>query len=295
VKRPETLGRIPVFILLLAVVVVSCRSEKIVSEAKIKPMSAERIIRKIEDNALDYRNFSVKRISCQVDDGENRTTFRANLSTQKDKSIVISFNKLNIPVGRILLTPDSIKYVNHLEKNYFSGNYSFLEKMFNVGFDFNDMQAIIGYNLMMLDGPQGSTLRDYTADIESGKYILRSEKMRKIKKIEKAGGRKEGRTTNRAGNEIPVVQTIVVDTKNFNIDKIRIEEQGGTDWLQFVFDDYTKVGGRDYPGSVDIGMQSSGSILSVKLRLAGFDKDKPDVSGFKIPEKYEKIEFLGGN
>lgn len=257
-------------------------------------MSAERIIRKIEDNALDYRNFSVKRISCQVDDGENRTTFRANLSTQKDKSIVISFNKLNIPVGRILLTPDSIKYVNHLEKNYFSGNYYFLEKMFNVGFDFNDMQAIIGYNLMMLDGPQGSTLRDYTADIESGKYILRSEKMRKIKKIEKAGGRKEGRTTNRTGNEIPVLQTIVVDPKNFNIDKIRIEEQGGTDWLQFVFDDYTKVGSRDYPGSVDIGMQSSGSNLSVKLRLAGFDKDKPDVSSFKIPEKYEKIEFLGG-
>jgi hypothetical protein len=291
VKKPTTLSRGLVLIFLLAVILSSCKSEKIVNEAKLKPMSAERILRKIEDQVLDYRNFSIKRISCQVDDGDNRTTFRANLSTQKDKSVVVSFNKLNIPVGKILLTPDKVKYVNYLEKNYFEGDYSFIQKLLNVELDFSDIQAFISNNLLMLNGKPGNETKDYTSDIEFGKYILRSSKERELKSISKSGNRKELRKQSRQG-KISVLQTIVVNPQNFSIEKIRMEEKGGIDWLEFVFDEYTSVGGRIYPGSVGMEIHTSGTILSVKLHLAGFDRDKPDVRGFKIPEKYERIKIF---
>jgi hypothetical protein len=60
---------------------------------------------------------------------------------RKDSIIYITVSKL-IELARIVLTPDSVKYIEHLSSTYYSGDYSFINKMvgFNVNFKF--LQAI---------------------------------------------------------------------------------------------------------------------------------------------------------
>ncbi|HCE58339.1 MAG TPA: hypothetical protein DER09_11040, partial [Prolixibacteraceae bacterium] len=45
-----------------------------------------------------------------------RASFRISLKAIRDEKILASITKLNIPVGRVLLTPDSVIYVNYIDR-----------------------------------------------------------------------------------------------------------------------------------------------------------------------------------
>ncbi|HET6558512.1 MAG TPA: hypothetical protein VFG54_14435, partial [Prolixibacteraceae bacterium] len=49
----------------------SCRSSRVATTSKVaaRPMSAEKLIRNIENNAFDYKHLAIKRINCQFDNG----------------------------------------------------------------------------------------------------------------------------------------------------------------------------------------------------------------------------------
>jgi len=82
-------------------------------------MGTNKLIRNIENNAFDYKHLSIKKISCQFDNGKTKTSFKASILAEKDKQIIVMLSKLNIPVGRLFLTSDSLKFINSLEKNSF--------------------------------------------------------------------------------------------------------------------------------------------------------------------------------
>ena len=69
---------------------------------------------------------------------------------EKDKQIIVMLSKLNIPVGRLWLTPDSVKFINYLEKNYFLDDYSYLSSMLDMDLDFETIHAIVSNNIFSL-------------------------------------------------------------------------------------------------------------------------------------------------
>ena len=103
----------------------ACRSTKLATTTTVvKPMSTNKLIRNIESNVFDYKHLSIKKINCQFDNGKTKTSFKASIFAEKNKQIVVMLSKLNIPVGRLWLTPDSVKFINYIEKNYFLDDYS---------------------------------------------------------------------------------------------------------------------------------------------------------------------------
>ncbi|WP_151089371.1 DUF4292 domain-containing protein [Hymenobacter baengnokdamensis] len=65
------------------------------------------------------------------------------LRMRRDSAIWLSGSLLGIEGVRALLTPDSVRVVNRLQKTYFAGDYAYLSQLLNVPVSYQQMQAIL--------------------------------------------------------------------------------------------------------------------------------------------------------
>jgi hypothetical protein len=65
------------------------------------------------------------------------------LRIKRDSAIWLSGSLLGIEGVRALLTPDSVRVVNRLQKNYFAGDYAYLSQLLNVPVTYKQMQDIL--------------------------------------------------------------------------------------------------------------------------------------------------------
>ena len=93
----------------------SCSTNK--ETSSIKMMSTNHIIKEIEDNQFEFNNLEA-RIGVSVK-GDNQLGLKGQIRMQNDSVIWISLSlKLGIEVGRIMITHDSIKYINRNTRTY---------------------------------------------------------------------------------------------------------------------------------------------------------------------------------
>ena len=272
----------------------SCRTTRPVSAVRIKPLSTSKILKNLNEKPSGFDQLSIKRINCQISGSSvKNTSFKASLKLIKDSKILVSFSKMNIAVGRILLTPDSVKYVNYLDKQYFKGDYEFVYRSLNVNIDFQDIQAILFNNFFTYyNNPENSSLSDYDSFIDSGLYVLRSVNNRKLAKFyEKRDTGKGDRYQKRKKEDFTVVQSVYVEPETFNILKIEFEDSKNNRKVQFDFGDFSDVDGREYPGSIDMMFQSDDEKIGFNIRMNGFSIEKEEDFDLKIPDKYVPVVF----
>lgn len=272
-------------------VLFSCRTVKEITEVDLKPVNTAKLLKKAGQNSFDYSSFSIKRINCQFSGNNTKTSFRINLKAQKDSSINIFITKLNIPVGRILLTPDSVKYVNYIDRNYFVDDYSYISDFLNIDLNFFMIQSIISNNVFLYQNdPKNKNLRSFVSFSESGMYVLQSEKDRKINKIE-LGEKTEKleRKLKRWDEDAYILQKMYFDPLNFNLKKLLISDLTNHREMELVFDEFVTVENYPYPSAIDMRFDSAGDEVSLKIRMNGFSVEDISGSDFTIPEKYARI------
>jgi hypothetical protein len=103
-------------------------------------------------NRIDCQTFSAKmKVHYEGSDGKDYE-FNAFIRLQKDKMIWISINALlGIEAFRAIITPDSVKVLNKLDKVYQLRSVSYLQEMSHLPFDFKTMQSILLGNPIYLD------------------------------------------------------------------------------------------------------------------------------------------------
>jgi hypothetical protein len=84
-----------------------------------------------------------------------------------DSFLYIQLNFGPLEVGRVLTTPDNIVFINKLQKNYYNGDYSFIEKILGVELDFFTVQGI--FNGSLTEEPEAFEL-SYQRDSLSYEY-----------------------------------------------------------------------------------------------------------------------------
>ena len=77
------------------------------------------------------------------------------LRVRRDSIIWVSASLAGIEGVRAVLTRDSVRVINRLEKTYFSGGYDYLSKLLNVPVSFAQMQALLLGDY--LPAPAGTT------------------------------------------------------------------------------------------------------------------------------------------
>ncbi len=290
-KLLKALQRPLLAILLFAIGFSSCKTTRKLPPVVAKPISTTKLLRNVEENAFDYDNFSVKRMNCQFSTNTTSTSFKVNLKAIRDQEILVSISKLNIPVGRVLLTPDSVKYVNYIDRNYFVDDYRYLSSVLNIDLDFATIQSIISNNAFSYrNGPKDNDFKTFDSYIESGMYVLQSENERKAFRIAEKGrtGKIEKRIK-RLDDETLILQKMYFDPANFTLTKLLIIDRTENRKMEMDFDQFVKVDQKDYPGFISMNFVSEEQVVNLKINMNGFSTEQLGSLNFEIPEKYKKI------
>ncbi|KOH43787.1 DUF4292 domain-containing protein [Sunxiuqinia dokdonensis] len=284
--------RIIILIFVVFLGISSCKTSKVVSTEKIRPMNTNRLIRKVQDKSFDYDMLAIKRIVCQYEGPDEKASFRANLKSEKDKQILLTISKINIPLARLLLTPDSVRMVNYLKKEYLEEGYEYLSDLVNMELNFDLVQSIISNDAFSYrDDPRDNDFREFVSYADSGMYILQSIKNRKLDKIEQKGKEdKIDRYLNKLGEDDFIVQHFYIDSKTFKIRKIVLDDQSNSRKVTVDFSDFEKVDRQLYPGNINILFASPEKELSMKIKLSKFSTEKDQSFNFNIPDKYDRIQ-----
>lgn len=269
----------------------SCKTTRNVSTIRLKYLSTGKILKNLEEKPSGFDQLSIKRINCQISGSSVNASFKASLKLIRDDKILVSFSKLNIPVGRILLTTDSVKYVNYLDKQYFKGDYEFVYKTLNINIDFQDIQAILFNNFFSYyNNPENTDLNDFVSFTDTGLYVLQSVNNRKLSKFyERKNSAKADRYLKKRNEEVQVVQTIYIEPEKFNILKVIFEDKKNNSKAQFDFGEFSEVAGKEYPGSIDLSYNSQHEKLMLNIRMNGFSTEKEEDFDLKIPDKYVPV------
>lgn len=263
----------------------ACRSSRVATTSKVatRAMSAEKLIRNMENNAFDYQHLAIKRINCQFDNGRVSTSFKASIQAEKDELITLMISKLNFPVARVWLTPDSVKFINYLENTYFVDDYSYLSRMLRMSLDFNLVNAIISNNVFALQQGKDLDEHNYESSVERGMYVLQSANQPLTARNQPA------RRARRGEKDSSVRQTLYVDPSTYKINQLTLEDAQNTRKVNAEFSAYTPVGKQLYPGEISLSLLSPGSDMQLKIKLGNFSLEKEKSVRFKVPEKFTRV------
>lgn len=253
-------------------------------------MASEKLLSKARENAFDFNDLNIRRISVQFSDGYTRTSFRANLKAAKGEKILASISKLNIPIGRVLLTPEGVTYVNYIDKNYFEGDYSYLSNLLDFNLSFNIVQAIIsnpvktGIPELNFDGKQFDT------SVEDGKYVLQpvTHTNRTVSEQSRFFIRNHSNRNVLEEDDL-VVSKMMFNPQSYVLEKLVMDDPLENRRLEVDFSDFVKLDGYDYPGAIDVKMFSGNELTELNIKFRNLSTEKTDDVELNIPGSYQRI------
>jgi len=281
-------------ILLFLYTLNSCKITKIISKENVKPITEKKLYNNVINCYLQYSTLSLK-YSADYDTSGKHTSFSGSIRIKKDRIIWISITPaLGIELGRIQLTPDSIKFINRLNSEYFVSDFNYIMNKYQIDFDFYDIQAILSDEIFLysegelktgnhtgnkpLDNEEiRKTFKSYT---NSNLYVLQTERKRKIKKY-----LKKNKT-----NDF-IVQLIYITNEFFKINKVAITDYSDKRNLNIEYSDFIDVNDKVFPTIIDLNYNNNNKSFNINLKyskiVTGNDLSFP----FTIPENYKKINL----
>lgn len=108
-------------------------------------------------NIIKYRNidFQTMQMSTKIryESSAQKQNFSASFRILKDKIIWVS---IHVPiigeVARTIITPDSVKAIEKINKKVYLYTYKDIQKLINIELDFQSLQNIIAGNVMAING-----------------------------------------------------------------------------------------------------------------------------------------------
>jgi hypothetical protein len=110
------------------------------------------VLQKLEENRINYTTFSGKvNVDYRSGDGKSYNV-NANVKMYRDSAIWISANAiLGIEAMRVLITKDSVKLLDKLNKTYTARSVDYLQEVTELPLDLKSLQSLIIGNPVYLD------------------------------------------------------------------------------------------------------------------------------------------------
>ena len=242
-------------LLLILLCFVSCRSVKEITESRrdLPNITEGKLFKNIISNELDYNTIYAKKVD----------------------------------VARLLLTPDSVKFISPREKKYFVSDYSYFAERFDVGLTFDCFQRILTNQFFDFESCTTEAVRGkrYKFDKSGNDYVLYSleEKAlgRKLKKLYKK---------RRKNKEFSLVlQKIHIDPDCFRPNAVSIEDLEEGVGMSVKYKNIKDFGGKLFPGKITFNVFSDNDNWEVILNFDRLEFDVEVSPNFKIPSKYKRM------
>jgi hypothetical protein len=254
--------------LLLSIIGCKTKQKIVVSGEEIKKettISAPKIM-KPQITSLDYEWLSY-RMSVSILDYNTKKEIQsvnAAFVNRKDSIIHITISKI-IELVRVVLTPDSVKYIEHLSSTYYSGDYSFLNKIIGFSVNFKMIQAIFTGDDMPDFEP--NTFITTVGDVTIYKLDLRKNKQLNLSISQEMKTNSQHKIIENNIKEIQKQLSLSVKYSNFTtVDKSQLFFQ-----------------------QAEIFIPSEKLLLNLKLRDVKINSPNP--TSINIPTRYKPIDI----
>lgn len=253
----------------------SCSSTKRMIKEPLKEQGAEYLFENLKQNELKYNFFSA-RFSAGFRQNKIRNSFSGQIRIHKDSLIWISISPaLGIEMARVLISNDSVKYMNRIDNTYFISDFNYINSLINSTLDFDMLQAFLtGNDFSFYENSS------FKASIDNREYKLVTTERRKLKKY----------LRHNQNISIPL-QNIWLNPDNFKITRVLIKEvnQNGRK-LEGRYK-YQTANGQLVPSHLNFQLETAENINAIEIEV---DYTKVNTGEtlqfpFRIPEKYNRV------
>ncbi len=263
---------LPLFFLILFLT--SCKTQRSVIKEPIKEYGADYLFEKLKENELKFDWFSAKFSLDMILDKKN-TSFSGQIRMCKDSIIWITLSPaLGIEAARLIITTDSVKFINRINKEYFVGDYFLVNNFLDSNVDFDVLQSIlIGNDLTYYEDGK------FRASYDSKEYHLVTMDRKKLKK----------HVITQQDEERIFIQNIFLSPETFKITQMKIKEvKKENNKLEATYSDFYPVTDQLFPNHVTYHLTSD-KIIDVDLDYSRIRINEPQQFPFKISSKYSRI------
>lgn len=278
-----------ILLFIISLTLASCRTAiKLVEKKEVPPITENKLFKNIEFNELEYKTLFVKRMDISIENKKGSNNFKASLKIQKDNFIQLSVTApLGIEVARVLLTNDSIKFIDVYHKKYFVTDYEYLNEKYDVRIGYDCIQNLLTNTFFNFESCSGlEKNKKYKLDRISEGYELSSleEKAlgRKIKKLYKK------RRKNK--DFILILQKILIDPQSYRPLMMSMEDVDEDMGVAVKYKNFKDFSGKIFPEKMEFILEFDQEKIKVEVKFQKIEFDVPMESNFRISSKYKLIE-----
>jgi len=214
---------------------------------------------KIEELTFDYLT-----IKSKIQFKEPHKTTKATALIRMKKDSIIWFNlsgALGVQGVRGIITKDSVKIINRVEKKYYQYDFNAVSNEFKFPIDFNLIQSMIVGDMPKPIGDNNSIKKS------NGQYIIKQN----IENIKIAN---------------------YVNQMSMKLEEVSVTEKETDNSLKLLYKDFKDVNGQGLPFSIFISLIHHNEFGEIETQLnidhiKAEASDKPLRFPFSIPKKYE--------
>lgn len=267
-------------LLLLSILLMSsCKTkQKIVSvpRANIDNKNTRTLLALLKTNEFNFEHFSAK-FSSEITIDSNNVSFNVNMRMRKDSVIWMSISPLlGIEMARIMITKDSVKFINRSNSTYFAGDYNYISKILHSDLDFEMIQSLlIGNSINFYEEEE-----KLKSSIDNNKYLLSTIRKRRLRRVmEKNKDLKEP------------VQSIWLEPHNYKVSRIFIDELNSDRTFNATFEEFEKQeDSLFFPYKLNFAIKAEKNIF-IGINYSKVTINKSQTFPFSIPEGYELIYY----
>lgn len=251
--------------------------DSLAGRCRLDYKNAKALSRYMKENEFKFTWVNAK-ANVQSIVGEKDENFDIRISICRDSAMLVSIQYLlGLQVAKVLVTRDSVKFVNYIDKTYFKGDFNYINELLNADLDFDLLQAVLFGNSADFQEEE-SKLKPVT-DRQNCHYMLSTERKRRLRRIQ-------------AGTSEPTeaFQTLTLNPENYKI--IRNEFVEPSTGRKFIanYSEFTQKDSVFAPYHVDIDIVAQKNA-TIKIDYVRIEKNTPQKVSLNIPVKYDRIQI----
>ena len=242
---------------------------------KLDFKNAKSLTKYIKENEFSYSWMYAKANVESLIDGKEES-FDIKVRIRKDSAMLVSIQYLlGIEVAKVLITKDSVKMVVYPKKQYFKGDFNYINELLHADLDFDLLQAVLFGNSAEFHDDDDK-LKPVT-DRQNCRYLLSTERKRRLKRITQGQEPKKS------------LQVMTLEPASFKILKNEFIDVETNRIFIANYEKYPLAGDSVYaPRHVNIDIVAEKKV-NLKIDYVRVEKNTPQKLSINIPAKYEPI------
>ncbi|MFM7023645.1 MAG: DUF4292 domain-containing protein [Flavobacteriales bacterium] len=264
------------FVLLCSALIVACSSAKKQKTTGYQAKKEDSLIAVAKKNNLQF-DWLKGRFDADADLGSDAVSFNASFRMKKDSVIWISISKLGFNLVKIVLTKDTVVFLDKIQGRYYNGDYSFFKDSLKADINFDLFQSILIGNFypMFMES-------QYSASTEGNNHIFSSPKKSALGNILETGEFYKG--------------TENINTVYLSKDTSHVERMYYQDPVQRYIMDILYLGRQEgnfpFPKKTLIAMKSASATQKIDINFSKIEIGSVPLDvKISIPKEYVPIKI----